>query len=507
MKTILQTILFLVVFSLPLSASGIKIPVHYSVLKNGLRVIVVPDTDVAVVSCRLYYFVGSMCENYGYTGISHMYEHMMFKGTKKLGTTDYAAEVPLMAAIDSLDRLYSLREKTSGTDDSIAMKYLKQQAVLLDKQRTYIKKDEIWDIYQNNGATNLNAWTADDMTAYIVTLPKNKVELFYWIESDRMRSPVLREFTSERDVVMEERRMRYDNRPLGRYWEQLNALFYIADPYRNPTIGWASDIRAFTRAKLEQYINRYYTPDNALIVLVGNIDSLQAAKDISRYFGAIPRSSGPQDEIVTREPEPAGETRFTMRDDAAPRIDMMFHTPGYPDSALFKLDIVEGFFSGRSGRLYRRLVDREGLCTNAGASNNPRLRDSYFQVWAELKDNADPSHVERIIREELAKAAAEPPTDVEMRRIKNEIRMGFVTELKNLEGLSDRLAWFERLGNWQDILSYPDRIAGVKPGEIPAAVKKFCDPARMTIGLLLQKSSLTADATAGKPKKSPINGK
>jgi predicted Zn-dependent peptidase len=504
MKTIIRTILFLIASSLPAFPSGVNIPVHYSVLKNGLRVIVVPDTNVAVVSCRLYYFVGSMCESYGYTGISHMYEHMMFKGTKKLGTVNYAAEVPLMTAIDSLDRLSYIREKTDGANDSIAMKYLRQQAALLDKQRAFIKKDEIWDLYQNNGATNLNAWTADDMTAYIVTLPKNKVELFYWIESDRMRSPVLREFTSERDVVMEERRMRYDNRPLGRYWEQLNALFYIADPYRNPTIGWASDIRAFTRAKLERYIDRYYTPDNALIVLVGNIDSLHASMDINRYFGAIPRAAGTPDEIVTREPEPSGETRFTMRDNAAPRIDMMFHTPGYPDSALFKLDIVEGFFSGRSGRLYRRLVDREGLCTNAGASNNPRLRDSYFQVWAELKDNADPSHVERIIREEIAKAAAEPPTGVEMRRIKNEIRMGFVTELKSLEGLSDRLAWFERLGNWRDILSYPDRIAGVKPDEIPAAVKRYCDPGRMTIGLLLPKPAPTAAST---PEKSTAPGK
>jgi predicted Zn-dependent peptidase len=174
---------------------------------------------------------------------------------------------------------------------------------------------------------------------------------------------------------------------------------------------------------------------------------------------------------------------------------MLFHTPGYPDDALYKMDIVEGIYSGRSGRLYRRLVDKEGLCTNIGASNNPRLRDSYFQIWAELKDNADPSKVERIIREEIAKAAAAPPTATEIRRISNEIRMDFISELKSLEGLSDQLAWFERLRSWSDLLTYPERIAAVKPAEIPSAVAQYLDPGRMTIGLLLQKP---ADAPKGK---------
>ncbi|MGA2507843.1 MAG: pitrilysin family protein [Chitinispirillaceae bacterium] len=498
MKSLLLAIVSFLSISMPITAGEIKLPVCYSVLKNGLRIIMVPDTNVAVVSCRLYYFVGSMYESTGFTGLSHMYEHMMFKGTKKLGTANYAAEVPLMSAIDSLDRLLYLREQAAGDSDFIAQKYLKQRSSFLDKQRKYIKKDEIWELYQNSGATNLNAWTADDMTAYIVTLPKNKVELFYWIESDRMHNPVLREFTSERDVVMEERRMRYDNRPEGRYWERLNALFYIADPYRNPTIGWASDIRAFTRQKLEQHIHRYYTPDNAVIVLVGNIDTLRAIKDIRHYFGAIPRASVPKEEVLTREPAPIGETRFTVYDDAAPRIDMLFHTPGYPDNVLYKMDVLEGVFSGRSGRLYRRLVDKEGTCTNAGAENNPRLNDSYFHVWAEIKNDADPAKVERSIREEISRAASAPPTADEIRRITNEIRMAFVTDLNSLEGLSDRLAWFERLRSWKDIFTYPDRIASVKTEEIPSAVKQYLDPGRMTVGILLQQTKDTAEIKPGK---------
>jgi predicted Zn-dependent peptidase len=487
MKSLFQIAVSLLTFIATSSpADDIKLPVHFDTLTNGLRIITVPDTNVAVVSCRLYYFVGSMYESTGNTGLSHMYEHMMFKGTKRLGTTDYAKEVPIMASIDSIDGLL-YKEKTTANRDSVSLYYRKKIDSLLDKQRTYIKKDEIWELYQNNGATHLNAWTADDMTAYIVTLPKNKVELFYWIESDRMRTPVLREFTSERDVVMEERRMRYDNRPVGRYWERLNALFFMANPYRNPTIGWASDIPAYSRAKLEKHVNRYYTPDNAVLVLVGNIDPVAVKKEVERYFGTIPRSKEPKEEVVTREPAPIGETRFTVYDDASPRIDMMFHLPGYPDNVLYKMDVIEAIFSGRSGRLYHRLVDEEGLCINTGADNNIKLNDSYFEIWAELKNDADPAKVEKIIREEIARAASEPPTLTEMLRIKNEIRMSFITDLKSLEGLSDRLAWFERLGSWKNMLTYSDRIAEVKRDEIPQAVKQYLDPSKMTIGILLQK--------------------
>ncbi|MBN1129705.1 MAG: insulinase family protein, partial [Chitinispirillaceae bacterium] len=332
----------------------------------------------------------------------------------------------------------------------------------------------------------LNAWTADDMTAYIVTLPKNKVELFFWIESDRMRNPVLREFVSERDVVMEERRMRYDNKPIGRYWERLNALFFMASPYRNPTIGWASDIAAYTPEKLQRHINSFYTPDNALIVLVGNITPAGAKKGIERYFAHIPRAVPPKQEVVTREPPPIGETRFTVRDEAAPRIDMLFHTPGYPHEALYALEIVNEVLSGRSGRLHRRLVEKEGLCTSVGAHNGIQLFDSYFSVWAQLKNDADPARVETIIREEIAKAAQYPPSASEMERVKNEIRMSFVTDLTSLEGLSDRLAWFERLGGWKDMLDYPERIAALHPATIPVIVKKYLNPKKMTIGLLLQ---------------------
>jgi len=470
------------------NAYDINVPVTYDTLPNGLRIIVVPDTNVAVVSCRLYYFVGSMYEQFSRTGLSHMYEHMMFKGTKRLNTKDYTKELPWLNKIDSVDKIiFTL--KSRGIPDTAAqrVKLANQIVGFMEKEREYVKKDEIWELYMGNGGTHLNAWTADDMTAYIVTLPKNKVELFYWIESDRMSNPVFREFYSEREVVLEERRMRYENQPANRFYEHLNSLFYIAHPYRTPTIGWKSDIENYTIQDLSNHVKQFYTPDNAVLVLVGNIDPKKAVPDIKRYFGAIPRAAVPKQEVVTREPPPIGETRLTVRDNATPQIDIMFHTPGYDNDDLYKLDVLESLLSGRSGRLYDRLVNREDLCTGADASNSFRLHNGSFEISATLKKDTDPAKVEKILREEIAALAAKPPSEREMERIKNSIRMSFVSNLRSLEGLSDRLAWFERLGSWKSMLSYPDRIAAVKASDVPAIVKKYFDFDKATVGVLLQK--------------------
>lgn len=496
-KLILSILLIFITY---IHAFDIQIPAHYDTLKNGLRVIIVPDTNVAVISCRLYYFVGSMYEGPGTSGLSHMYEHMLFKGTKIMGTTNYKKEKKYIASIDSLDIIIcQLRQKGLPESDSLVVSYRKQIFSLLEKQRKYLMKDEIWETYMNNGGTHLNAWTGDDMTAYIVTLPQNKLELFCWIEADRMQNPILREFYSERDVVTEERRMRYENRPLSRYWEKFMAHFYTAHPYRIPTIGWMSDIRAYTRSKLRDHVNRFYTPDNAVIILVGNVKPVEAMALIKKYFEKIPRAAKPKEEIVTREPNPIGETRFTVHDDVQPRIDIMYHIPGYPHDDLYNLDVIQEIMSGRSGRLYKRLVDKEKLCINAGAGNAIRLHNGYFHAWAALKSDADPKKVEAAMLDEINKLKKETPKKREMERIKNSIQMYFVTRLKSLEVLSDQLAYFERLRTWEDLLEYPKKIEAVTPETIPAIAEKYFSSELKTIGFLLQeKKDKVEDKQKGK---------
>jgi len=295
-------------------------------------------------------------------------------------------------------------------------------------------------------------------------------------------------------VVTEERRMRYDNIPANHYWERLNALFFIAHPFRLPTIGWMSDIHAYTREKLQAYIAKFYTPDNALLVLVGKIDPKQARNQIQRYFGPIKRAAVPKQEIVTREPEPIGQTRFTGYDQAQPRFDMLFHTPGYPNDSLYALDIIETMLSGRSGRLYRRLVIQEKICTGAGAENEIRLHNGLFHVWATFKEGTDVSKVERMINEELTRISKEVPEHFEMVRSQNTIRMDFINDCQNLESLSDRLAWFFRLGNYQDLLTYPGKIAAIKPDFVKASGLRYLNPQNATIGQMLMKSTAADSA-------------
>jgi zinc protease len=268
-----------------------------------------------------------------------------------------------------------------------------------------------------------------------------------------------------------------------------------------------SDIQAYTREKLREHVNRFYTPDNAVIVLAGNIDPDQALPAIERYFGSIPRASEPKTEVVTREPPAIGETRFVVRDNAQPRIDMLFQTPGYPHDDLYRLDVVEGILSGRSGRLYQRLVIEEGLASNAGAGNAYRLHNGYFHVWAELRGNADPAEVESILVEEVRGLIENPPSPDEMARIQNSIRMSFVGRLKSLEGLSDQLAWFERMRSWKDMLSYPDKVAAVQAADIPEAITLYLRPELMTTGILAASDEASTDAahTGSAPPTGPVH--
>jgi predicted Zn-dependent peptidase len=242
-----------------------------------------------------------------------------------------------------------------------------------------------------------------------------------------------------------------------------------------------------------RHINSFYTPDNAVLVLAGNIDPNRAMEDINKYFGQIPKSKITVDEVTVREPAPIGATRFTVQEDIEPRIDLLFHTPGYPNSDLYALEIIEGVLSGRSGRLYKRLVVEEQLCTDVGASNSFKPHDGSFHIYAQLKSESDPVKVEKIIMEEIEKIVTAAPSEREITRITNEIRMSFAEGLKSLEKLSDRLARFERLGSWRDLLEYPDKILSVDKESVPATAAKYLKPQLGTWGFIVPKSQ---DASA-----------
>jgi predicted Zn-dependent peptidase len=271
-------------------AAGLDEKVIEHSFTNGLKLLMVERHTSPTVSAWIRFKVGSAYERSDERGIAHLLEHMLFKGTKTLGTRDYAAEAPLLENIEQAAQLM-LAEEAKGTKaDKVRLESLQKDLARLEKQaEQYVIKDEFFDLYARNGGSGYNAFTSRDGTTYLISLPANKLELWAAIESDRMRNPVLREFYTERSVVMEERRRSYDAEPSAKLWETFIAAAYQAHPYGQPTIGWTSDIKQLSRTKAESFLKRYYAPNNAVISVVGAIKPAEVIRLVERYFGDIRR--------------------------------------------------------------------------------------------------------------------------------------------------------------------------------------------------------------------------
>ncbi|OGJ87891.1 MAG: hypothetical protein A2268_00840 [Candidatus Raymondbacteria bacterium RifOxyA12_full_50_37] len=460
------------------SADLVQVKEHN--LNNGLRVLFVEDHNTPLVVCRLYYKVGSVCENIGKTGLSHMLEHMMFKGTKKVGVSDFAKEQAYTPAIDSL---FLLADAARDQDDTVHMALYKKEAeALVEKQRQCIKNNELWSLYQKEGGTNLNAYTSNLMTAYIVTLPSNKIELFMWLESDRMANPVMREFYTERDVVMEERRLRYENSPYGRYYESLDAMIYEAHPYRIPTIGYMSDLLHLTRTDAFNHFKTYYVPNNAIIVFVGDVREDKLMAMVEKYFGPVAPGSTPIKNLVTVDPDPVGQRRLVVKKDVAPVVDIIFKTPalGHPD--IYTMDVIEGVLNKESGRLYKRLVNEQKMATNVSAGNYVTKYISTFQIHVSLKNGVSHGAAEKIVLAELEKLKKEPISVRELEKVKNTVTAAEINGLRSNEGLADRLAYYEVCGSWKLINEFADNVKKVTRDQVREAAKKYFSETNMVVG-------------------------
>ena len=462
--------------------AGVKLPVHKEVLDNGLTVLLHPNKQAPTVSCRLFYVTGSVHEVPGKSGLAHILEHELFKGTKKVGVTDSIADAAFMAREDSLQAL--IRPAKLAGDTATIKKLTAEHDSLLNEQRKLFVKDELWNAYQSAGGTGLNAFTTDLMTAYIVTLPKDKIELFMWLESDRMQNAVLREFYSERDVVREERRMRYDDKPTGRFFETMNSLIYEAFPYRVPTIGWPSDIMNLTREMADEHYRKYYKPRNAILVLAGDLDTTSTMEMVKKYFGNIPAGEA-FPPITVRDPEQVGEKRFTqVRPDAPNIYSLVFKTAEVGDSSLYALDIAEGVLNGRSGRLYKRLVEEEKLAVSVKAGNSPNKYVSEFSVMVSLRLDADAAKAEKIVWEELERLKTEPVSEREFQKVKNHAYAGLVRSFTDMENVATMLAWYEMYGDYHIFLNWADALEKVTPAQVQEVAKATFVRDRSVAGFL-----------------------
>src|SRR5580704_17468160 len=287
---------------LPVSAQ--KVPVREVILDNGMRLLMVERHDEPAVAGGWVAHVGSSNERTGMTGIAHLFEHMMFKGTPTIGTTDSKKDLEILAEQEKVRdqmreeeakmrkeyRLGEIDDLMKPENKTPRWRELKKKFdELVAEERKVLVKNEFDQVYSAQGASGMNAFTMEDLTAYFVSVPANKLELWMWMESERIRHPVFREFYAERDVVFEERRMRTDSTPLGKFAEELNAMFWESSPYSWPVVGWPSDIPAISKAQADDFYATFYAPQNITLILVGDFKPDDAQALAAKYFERIAR--------------------------------------------------------------------------------------------------------------------------------------------------------------------------------------------------------------------------
>lgn len=464
----------------------LELDVREHILDNGMKLLMLAKHDVPIVSLRIVYKVGSVNEHPGITGASHLFEHMMFKGTEIFGIKDYDSEKPLLEREDELISKISVEEAKGNDADKEKIKQLKGDLKeVWEKQKELIVKDEMWSIYLKNGATGLNASTGSDATYYYCNLPANRLELWAFMESDRMKNLVLREFYSERDVVMEERRLRTENSPFGLLTEQLNAATFTAHPYGWPVIGWMSDIANMKKAEVAKYFQQYYSPINAVIVVVGDINPDEVIKLIERYFGDV-QSQPPPPDVTTVEPEQRGERRIYVEYDANPVLSIAYHKPavGHPDQYVF--DVIEAILShGRTSRLYKSLIEEKRMAVMAHAYGEPSKYADTFLFFCTPRHPHTAEDVEEAIYEELERLKTTPVTDRELQKIKNQLEADFIRSLESASGLASEISSYEAISGWRYINTLVERTIAVTPEDIMRVANKYFTKSNRTVAILV----------------------
>jgi len=472
----------------PAAAQDVQLDVKEQVLSNGMRVLLVERHHTPRVTCRLVYRVGAANDPAGLTGIAHLFEHMMFKGTKVIGCKDAVAEAPIIERIDELmARIADLQRQ--GTPESLAeVAQLKEQyEAELARERELIEADELTDLYQRNGATGLNAGTGADLTVFMVNVPSNKLELFMWLDSDRMSNAVLREFYAERDVVADERRMRVDASPYGYFREEMLSVYFTAHPYGRPVGGWADDIQRITRQQAVDFFAAYYAPNNATLVLVGDLEPESTFAMAERYFGRVPRSPKPIPDLITEEPVQHGPRRIEVSTMARPVVTINYHVPARQHPDFYPLSIAADVLSGRSGRLHKRLVLADDTAFSVAASMDGSAHAGTFTLIAMPKGPNTHQKVEDTLVAEVDRLKSEPPTDEEMQRVKNAADAEFIGGLRSNDGLAMQLAVMDALGDWHEVIDAPAKIKAVTADQVAEVAKRYFIKDNSTVGWVTTK--------------------
>jgi zinc protease len=432
-RVLLLLLLFFILF-VPVSEAGLKENVFETVLPNGLKVILLENHKAPLVTFQVWYRVGSRNEAWGKTGLSHVLEHMMFKGTEKTGPEEFSR------------------------------------------------------IIQENGG-NLNAFTSYDYTAYFENLNADRVQVAIDLEADRMQNLVLREedFRTERMVVMEERRLRTEDNPQAVLIEQMMATAFQIQPYRWPIIGWMEDIARFTLDDLKTYYKTYYNPVNTFLVVVGDFKKEELLARIEKAFGSYPKGVAPAQERDIDPPQ-IGERRIFVKKEAQlPFLVMGYHVPNLREPDSYVLEVIATLLSGgKSSRLYQNLVREKRLVLSVDADHSSTSRDpSLFTLSADLLPGKEAAEVEKALDQEVERLQKEPVGKQELDKTINQLEASFIYAQDSLFYQAMLLARHEITLSWKVIDDYLPSIRKVSPEDIQRVAKKYLTPDNRTVGILV----------------------
>jgi len=499
--TLVPVILSLAILSAAQDLASFEKRITVKKLDNGLTVVICERPEAPVFSFYTHVDAGSAQDPLDKTGLAHMFEHMAFKGTDTIGTKDYPAEKAALAKVETAYAAYIVeRDKRLGRDEQ-KVKQLEtawQDAIKAANQ--YDIPNQFSEILERNGVEGMNASTDLDETNYFYSLPQNRLELWAYMESERFMHPVMREFYKERNVVIEERRLRTDSNPTGRLLEQFITAAFQASAYHRPTIGWMSDLNSFSATDARKFFDQYYIPSNMVVTLVGDVKAAEAMPIIEKYFGRIP--SGPKpDERVTAEPPQNSERRVVLRDPSQPLYLEGYHRPDYrdPDDAVYDA-ITDLMSEGRTSRLYRALVrDQKVAAASAGFSGLPGNKYPHlFAFYAFPLPGHKPDEMAGPIHAEIEKLKKEDISDDELKMIKTRAKANLIRSLDSNSGLATELGLNQaRYDDWRELFREVDRIDKITKADIRRVANKTFTDNNRTVGIIETASPAAGDAGKG----------
>lgn len=464
-------------------------PIEFT-LDNGMKFLLLPrDEQPNVITAGWVTPAGSTSERPGITGISHMLEHLLFKGTDTIGTSDAAADRAFR------ERLTEVRERMRAyTLDTQYRRFLRGEidnpwdpqndtpelremralmTALQDEQRGITIQNEFDRIYTGNGASGMNAGTSNDFTIYYINLPSNKLELWAWMESDRLNNPSFRELDAERFVVIEERRQRLEATPTGMLDERFDSMFWVSSAYSWPVIGWMSDLMAYTEQEITEYFETHYQPANLVGVIVGDFDPENARQLVESYFGRLENKRPAPAPVVTYEVPLMGELRFSGECDCQDQVEVRYRTvaAGHPDAPA--LDLLADLLNGRTGRLYRSLIEEQGLAATASAGNRVQRSVGSFSFSGTPKGKASLAEIEAAWYREVERLQNEPVPERELQKVKNQAAADSFRQLQGNSNLFFQLAIYEAWLGWQQLNEYPRLIQAVTAEDIQRVARTY----------------------------------